>query len=98
MLLLTKFRINGHSMSPFLKDKDLIIASYIPFFFKNPKINDVVVVKYDNKILVKRVKKIKENKYFIKGDNKNDSWDSSSFGLVKKKDILGKFLFKLKNA
>ncbi len=96
MLLFSKFRIYGHSMTPFLKDGDLIIISYVPFLFKKPKIKDVVAISYNKKIIIKRIKQIQENKYFIEGDNKKDSLDSRSFGYVLSKDILGKFIFRLR--
>ena len=93
MLLFSKFRIYGHSMSPFLKDGDLIIISYIPFLFKKPKINEVIAISYNRKIIIKRIKQIQENKYFLEGDNKKDSFDSRNFGSIKKSDILGKIIY-----
>lgn len=96
MLLFSKFRIYGHSMSPFLKDGDLIIISYVPLLFRKPKINDVVAISYNRKIIIKRIKQIHENKYFLEGDNKKDSFDSRKFGYVLSKDIVGRLIFKLK--
>ncbi|MDF3821385.1 signal peptidase I [Leptospira sp. 96542] len=36
--------------------------------------------------------KLKENEYFLMGDNRNDSYDSLSFGPVKRESITAKFL------
>lgn len=83
-------------MSPTLNNDDLILVSYVPFLFKKPKINDIVAVNVDDKILIKRVKVVKKNKYLVEGDNKFDSFDSRRFGQISAKNILGKVIYKLK--
>lgn len=95
MLLLSKFRISGHSMESYLKENDLVFVSNIFYLFRNPGVNDIVVFKLNDKILVKRIIKIEENKYFVAGDNKKDSFDSNFFGHIKKSQILGKIFYKL---
>ena len=95
MLLLSKFKISGHSMEPQFKNGDKVLASFIPFLFQSPKINDIVIFEYKNKAFVKRIKKITGKKYFVQGDNRNDSKDSRIFGEILKDQILGKFIFKL---
>lgn len=83
-------------MEPQFKNGDKILASFLPFIIKNPRINDIVIFKNKkNKIFIKRIKKINNNKYFVEGDNKNDSKDSRIFGKILKNQILGKFIFKL---
>ena len=64
-----RFTAKGFSMSPFIRDQDIITIFPVPF--RGPDVGDVVVVK--NKIsgsaVVHRViKEIKAN-YLIKGDN-----------------------------
>ena len=49
----------------------------------------------NNKYLVKRITKVDGEKYFVSGDNKNDSLDSREFGWISKGDILGKVILKL---
>lgn len=96
MLLISKFKITGHSMEPTLKQNELIIISSIPYLFKNPRINDIVAIKSkENKIFIKRIKKITKNNYIVLGDNKNDSFDSRNFGPIKKEEIIGKYIYKL---
>ena len=96
MLLLSKLKISGHSMEPSFRNGDKVLASFIPYLFKKLQINDVVVFQ-DNKnnIFIKRIKKIKDKKFFVAGDNKNDSLDSRSLGYINKYQILGKIIAKL---
>ena len=94
-MLLTKFRITGHSMQPKLKENDLVLVSKIFYIFKSPSINDIVAFERSGKILVKRIIKISGNNYFISGDNKKDSFDSKAFGPIKKESIVGKVFYKL---
>lgn len=83
-------------MEPSIRNGEKIIASYIPYLFKTPKINDIVIVRLkDNLILVKRIIQISNGKYFVLGDNKKDSLDGRSFGNLSRKQILGKMIFKL---
>ena len=96
MLLLSKFKISGHSMEPFIKDNDKILISNIFYLLNNPRVNDVIVF-YDKnkKIKLKKILKIKNEKYFVGGDNKNDSLDSRSFGYIQREQILGKYICKI---
>lgn len=86
------FRISGHSMMPVFKPNDRVIVSSIPYIFSKPRIRDVVVFRYNDKMLVKRIIKVSNNLFEIRGDNKNDSLDVNS---VKRDKILGKVIFKL---
>jgi nickel-type superoxide dismutase maturation protease len=95
MLLLSKYKISGHSMAPKIKNQDSVLASGIYYWFFSPKINDVVVFSYKNNNLVKRIAGIKNGKYFLQGDNKNDSLDSRKFGFILRNQILGKVIYKL---
>lgn len=95
MLLLSKFKISGHSMEPLLLHGDKILTTNLFYLFKSPQINDIVVFRNDDRVFVKRIKKIKDDKYFVSGDNQNDSLDSKDFGEIFKIQILGKFIYKL---
>lgn len=83
----------GESMMPTLKpmQKILIQRSWFFCIFKE---NDMIVLKdpRSNKFLIKRIKKIKANTYWIEGDNKKASTDSRAFGFVEKQSILGKVI------
>ena len=79
-------------MEPAIKEGSEILASSFPYIFIKPKRGDVVVFRKDNFIFVKRIERILRDKYFLKGDNENDSLDSRSFGFIDRKDILGKVI------
>ncbi|MEK7168569.1 MAG: S26 family signal peptidase [Patescibacteria group bacterium] len=95
MLLLSKFKISGHSMEPLFLHGDKILTTNIFYLFKSPQINDIVVFKDITNVFVKRITKIINDKYFVSGDNQNDSLDSKDFGAISKSQILGKFIYKL---
>ena len=96
MLLLARFKIVGHSMEPQIKTGETVLVSSIPYRFKIPKINDIVAFK-DNtgKVLIKRIIRFQNGKYFVQGDNENDSLDSREFGYISKKQIIGELIYKL---
>ena len=94
-MLLTKLKIRGHSMEPFLKIDQTVLVSSIPFIFSGPKIGDVIVFKFKNKFYIKRIANKKNTKYFLTGDNKEDSLDSKKIGWIEKKDIIGKVIYRI---
>lgn len=61
-------------------------------WFYNLKLGDIVVAKVENKLIIKRIQKVENRRYFLKGDNKLDSKD---FGWVKSSQIIGKVVFVL---
>lgn len=140
----TPVLVNGDSMKPTLKDKQLLLLNK---YNKNIKRYDIVVLtRENNEKLIKRViglpgeyieykngklyidgkivkdnfakftndffleaidlelKKIPEGKYLVLGDNRTNSIDSRTIGLIDEKNISGKITFsiwpfkKIKNA
>ncbi len=91
-MLLARIKVVGHSMEPTLKQNQIVLASSIPYFFKKPKVGDIVVLKRQ-KYIIKRISKIKKEKIFVEGDNKKESTDSRSFGWIGKDSILGKVIY-----
>lgn len=89
-MLLRKFKIQGHSMEPTIKNGSEILVSNIPYLFSKPKTGDIVVFNNFNKVMIKRIKKIKSDHYFLEGDNTSDTLD---VGWIGRKDILGKIIF-----
>lgn len=91
-MILGKFKIEGHSMNPQFFQGSEILVSSIPYFFSSPKVNDIVAFRYVNKVLVKRIKKLKSGHFLVQGDNLSDSL---KVGWIKKDDIIGKVIYKL---
>lgn len=96
MLLLSRFKISGHSMEPLIKFDEFVLASSLPYVFKNPQKGDIIVFKdKTRKTLIKRIIRIKGENYFVLGDNRRDSLDSRKFGWILRREILGKIIAKL---
>ena len=80
-------KVREQSMFPSLNDGDYIIVSR----WSKCKANDVVVAKGSGMLLVKRISKTEGARYYISGDNKQES---KGF-VVGKEEIIGKVIFKL---
>jgi nickel-type superoxide dismutase maturation protease len=78
-------RVVGNSMLPYLKPGNIVLVKKV----KKYKIGDIVIANVNNRQVIKRVKNINNNLYELIGDNKNESTDSRSFGMVQSTDIKG---------
>jgi len=86
-------RVVGTSMERTLKDGDLVTYKKL-----NPKnldleIGDIVVAshpKTKNKLIIKRIHRIYQNKFDLRGDNSFSSTDSRELGLIEYELIIGK--------
>ena len=87
-----KLKISGHSMEPILKNGDIVLINRLAYVFSSPKKGDIIAAKINKKVFIKRITKIDNNKFFLCGDNQKDSLDSRKFGLISKKDIIGKVI------
>lgn len=72
--IISPIRVNGPSMLDTLEDKDIMILNEISYKFTGLKRFDIVVVRYNNEYLIKRViglpgEKIKyqDNKLYVNG-------------------------------
>ena len=93
-MLLSLLRIHGHSMQPAISHGQKVLVSSLPYIFSKPKVNDIVALKFDNKIFVKRIHSVSEDKYYLLGDNKEDSLDSRNLGPIDRKNILAKVVWR----
>ena len=82
-------------MAPTYKEKDKLLVSTISYWFSLPQVGDCVVVLHPKtkQKIVKRVSKILGEEIFVLGDNKKESTDSRNFGLINKKNIIGKVIY-----
>jgi len=89
---ISRFIVNGNSMSPTLKDgQDVLSVNW----FVNPKVGDIVVIKIEDKEIVKRIQSIHDREVFVEGDNKEESTDSRYFGPISRDQIKGKVVYRL---
>ena len=90
-----RFKVVGTSMIPVIGAGQYLLVAKKSFLFNKPEKGDIVVLKppIRSRKIVKRVFKVLGNKYFVRGDNLNESTDSRFFGPVKAEHILGKVLF-----
>lgn len=79
-------------MEPTIKNAQTVLVSSIPYFFSKPKIGDIVAFKNNEKVFIKRIARVENQRYFMTGDNKNDTMDSKDFGWIDKKEIVGKII------
>jgi nickel-type superoxide dismutase maturation protease len=89
-----KFQIEGSSMVPTIQEGDRVLVSRVNYLFRFPKVNDIIALHdpRDGKVLIKRVTKIEDKRYFVQGDNKNSSTDSRVFGMIGRREIIGKVI------
>ena len=79
-----RFQVKGHSMSPFIRNQDIVTISPLPV--NRPQPGDIVAATFLERksIMVHRVIGKKQGKFIIKGDN-NKSRD----GLFRQDQIIG---------
>lgn len=125
--------VKGDSMNPKYKNNDFMFLNKIIYSFKPIRRGEVIVLKYINNDLIKRViglpndkikvengklyinnKEVKENyinsytasydfdeitlkdnEYFVMGDNRYNSYDSRNFGTIMKNNIIGRVEFRI---
>ncbi|HUQ84699.1 MAG TPA: nickel-type superoxide dismutase maturation protease [Candidatus Limnocylindrales bacterium] len=92
---IANYAIKGNSMSPTLKPGQNVLVSRMSYLIAKPKIGDIIAVKDpgDGKTIIKRISEVKNNKYFVLGDNKEHSTDSRKFGMLDRQNIIGKVIF-----
>lgn len=87
-------RIIGHSMEPVFSENDILLISNFSYWFRKPRVGEIVVFRKDNKLFCKRVTGASGARYYVSGDNSQDSFDSRKFGKIKFSDLVGKVIFK----
>lgn len=88
-MILGRFKIQGHSMTPKIHEGQKVLVSSIPYLLFEPKIGDIVAFWHFDKVLIKRIKKVQTLKFLMEGDNVSDSL---KIGWKTKRDIIGKVI------
>ena len=86
-------RVVGDSMKGTLKEGDLITYKKLNSKSNDLEIGDIVVAshpKIKSKLIIKRIHRIYNNKFDLRGDNSFQSTDSREFGLIELDLIIGK--------
>ena len=92
--MLRLFKISGDSLFPFYKSGERVLCRKV-FQGTEIKVDDTVVFeKEDYGLMIKRVKSIEKNSYFVVGTAPL-SIDSRNFGALQHQEIKYKVLFKL---
>lgn len=94
--LRVRYRIEGESMQPVLRDGDEVLVDEKA----RVGIGDVVIARHPFKESVEMAKRITaidaNGKFFLVGDNSDESTDSRTFGPVSLECIKGKVVARLK--
>ena len=101
-------RVSGISMLPTLQDEQIIFVNKMAYWKNAPQNGDIVIVRgpIDNIQVVKRIVGtpgtaitiedktfiLKEDEYYIKGDNRDNSIDSRAYGPIRSERIIGKVI------
>ncbi len=87
--VITPIRVNGESMENTLKDKDIMLLDKISYRFTDIKRFQIVVIKYEDEFIIKRViglpgekVEFKDNKLYI-----NDKYIKEDFNHGKTEDF-----------
>lgn len=101
-------RVSGISMIPTLQDEQIIFVNKMAYWKNAPQNGDIVIVRepIDNIQVVKRIVGtpgtaitiedktfiLKEDEYYIEGDNRDNSIDSRAYGPIRSERIIGKVI------
>ena len=91
-----RYRVEGDSMTPALRDGERVFVSRASYWFRAPREGDIVVLRdprEPSRVLVKRVAGREGDGWVVLGDNPAASTDSRHFGPVGREQIIGKVWF-----
>ncbi len=75
---------------------DKLFVSGLLYRLRDPRLGDAVVVKdpRSGRLVLKNIKRINGDTYFVIGENFNKSTDSRQFGTITKNGIIGKVIMR----
>lgn len=86
-------RVAGQSMSPALKSGQIVIG-----WRTLPRVGGIVLAHQAGREVIKRIESVKNNEYYLVGDNRAESQDSRHYGSVTFHDIIGSIMIQLPHA
>lgn len=108
IFMFSAVRVSGISMLPTLQDEQIIFVNKMAYWKNAPQNGDIVIVRepIDNIQVVKRIVGtpgtaitiedktfiLKEDEYYIEGDNRDNSIDSRAYGSIRSERIIGKVI------
>ena len=94
--MISIFKVKGRSMLPDYKEGDYLLINKLGRIKKG----DVVVLRHPEikELILKRISKIENGKYYVLGDNNKQSTDSRHFGVVDRNMIVGKVMLHIKKS
>lgn len=108
IFMFSAVRVSGISMLPTLQDEQIIFVNKMAYWKNAPQNGDIVIVRepIDNIQVVKRIVGtpgtaitiedktfiLKEDEYYIEGDNRDNSIDSRAYGPIRSERIIGKVI------
>jgi nickel-type superoxide dismutase maturation protease len=85
--------VEGPSMEPTLEERDRLVV----LRRRRPAAGDIVVVadpRHRGRVLVKRVMAVAGDEIVVEGDNRARSTDSRDFGPVRRRDVVGRAVYR----
>jgi hypothetical protein len=80
-------------MAPTLRQDDIVVMSR-----RKPRAGQIAIAHKDGLEIIKRVTEVKGSRFYLTGDNAEESTDSRHYGYITKKDILGTIMIVLPRA
>ena len=84
-------RIVGRSMEPNLVQGDLVV--FVPR--RGYSVGDVVLARHEGQQIVKRITRVEGERYYLVGDNRQESTDSRHYGMEESSAIIGSIMINL---
>lgn len=89
---LSRYTVFGNSMLPTLKPgQDVLTFNW--WKLVGIKAGDLVVIKVNDKEMIKRIQGVFDQNIFVVGDNEKESTDSRKFGSISRDQIVGKVIW-----
>lgn len=82
-------------MEPWVKEGDFVLVDRLSYLFLRPKVGHVALIRHPEKpnlLIIKRIARKEDNRYWVEGDSSFNSTDSRHFGWLKRELLVGKVI------